>query len=132
MSPRAVELPSLCSAGGPAGLLQLQSGSAGAFSLQPLAVLASINFSTGDTERALALLRFVQFMRDRKLTPQPLVAAEGAGPVYVVLQNEVESPGGLPHIAELPTAVTVKQVGAVARPGLSVRFIGLETNAPPL
>jgi hypothetical protein len=51
-------------------------------------------------------------MRDRKLTPQPLEAAEGGGPVYVVLQNEVDAPGGMPHIAELPSAVTVKQVGA--------------------
>ena len=54
--------------------------------------------------------RFVQFMRDRKLTPQPMVTSDGAGPVYVVLQNEVETPGGMPHIAELPNAVTAKQV----------------------
>ena len=52
-------------------------------------------------------------MRDRKLTPQPMVANEGDGPVYVVLQNEVETPGGLPHIAELPNAVTAKQVSTL-------------------
>ena len=59
--------------------------------------------------------RFVQFMKDRKLTPQPHVESESAGPVYVVLQNEVETPGGMPHIAELPTAVTAMQVSSVVR-----------------
>jgi len=73
---------------------------------------ASIRIRSRADEQCACSCRFVQFMRDRKLTPQPLAASEGGGPVYVVLQNEVETPGGLPHIAELPNAVTAKQVSA--------------------